>query len=198
MNGNKNNYFKINFIISIFIISICLLYKLINSYIQNKNISNSEKLINTYTLLSAYSNSYDYSNSISLNSYPIIGKIEIPDLNISYPIISYLTEEYLKISPCRFYGPSTNQIGNMCIAGHNYNNSKFFSTINKLEIDNIIRIYDINNNCIFYKVYFKDEVNETDTSVLSQNTYNYREITLVTCNNYNSKRIIVKAKETNL
>lgn len=197
-NKNKYKYFKIIFIISVSIIFICFVYKIINSYIQNKYISNSDKLIDTYTLLSIYSdNNYDYSNSILLNSYPIIGKIEIPELNTIYPIISYSTEYYLKVAPCRFYGPSANQIGNMCIAGHNYNNNKFFSNINKLKSDSIIKIYDINNNCISYKVYFKDEVDEYNTSVLSQNTYNFREITLITCNNYNNKRIVVKAKETN-
>ncbi len=33
-----------------------------------------------------------------------IGLIEIPDLNISLPVIEFWSEDYLKIAPCRFSG----------------------------------------------------------------------------------------------
>lgn len=74
----------------------------------------------------------------------IIGMIEIPILNIVYPILLDSTDELLRISPCRFYGPMPNQYGNLCIAGHNYDNNKFFSKINTLKKSDIITIYDIN------------------------------------------------------
>ena len=101
----------------------------------------------------------------------------------------------LKISPCRLCGPEPNQIGNLCIAGHNYDNGKFFSNINKLNIGDIIRIYDLSNNYLEYSIYDKFEVEINNTSVLSQNTNNIRETTLITCNNQNKTRIILKAKE---
>lgn len=33
--------------------------------------------------------------------------------------------------------------GNLCIAGHNYNNYQFFSRLKKLNIGDIIYIYDL-------------------------------------------------------
>lgn len=47
-----------------------------------------------------------------------------------------------------------------------------------------------------YKVYNVYETKINDTECTSQSTNNSREITLVTCNNTNGNRIIVKAKET--
>jgi hypothetical protein len=47
---------------------------------------------------------------------------------------------------------------------------------------------------VYYEVYDMYEVLPTDTSCLKQNSAN-REITLITCNNKNKKRLIVKAKE---
>lgn len=71
------------------------------------------------------------------------GIIEIPEINLYYPIFSHLTEDLLKISPCKFYGTQPNKNGNICIAGHNYDNSLFFSKLTSLSQDSQIFIYDI-------------------------------------------------------
>lgn len=197
---NKNfKSSKLIFTISILVVTLCIAYRLFKYYSNIKSLKISNELSDTYKLISTYSNSKNSStpNFISLNSYQIIGKIEIPKLDIKYPIISYVTYENLKIAPCRFSGPLPNEIGNVCIAGHNYNNNKFFSNISKLNNKDIIKIFDVYDNYVLYEVYSIYEVNDSDLSVLNQNIYNYRELTLVTCNNYNNKRTIVKAKETN-
>ena len=87
------------------------------------------------------------------------------------------------------------EYGNLCIAAHNYNDNRFFGNLYKLEIGDKINIYDSSNFCITYYVYNKFETLESDVSSTSQNTNGNREITLVTCNNTNKKRVIVKAKE---
>ena len=50
-------------------------------------------------------------------------------------------------------------------------------------------------NVLSYSVYQNYEVAFNDTSCTSQQTNGKKEITLVTCNNRNNKRIIVKAIE---
>ena len=50
--------------------------------------------------------------------------IEIPSIDLHYPIISEISEDNLKIAPCKFYGSMPNEIGNLCIAAHNYKNEK--------------------------------------------------------------------------
>ena len=50
-------------------------------------------------------------------------------------VISKTNDELLKLSICRYYGPMPNEIGNLCIAGHNYKNNLMFSKLNKLNIN---------------------------------------------------------------
>ena len=88
-----------------------------------------------------------------------------------------------------------NEIGNLCIAGHNYVDYKLFSRLNELEFNDEIIIYDLNGNSIVYKIYDIYETNPDDTSCTFQNTNGIRIITLVTCNNVNGKRLVIHAKE---
>ncbi len=140
-------------------------------------------------------NANKYNNLYTNNEYTnqfIIGEINIPILNISYPIFSMLDDKTLKISPCVFHGKMPPEKDNLCIAGHNYNNNQFFSNIYKLKEGDKIYIYDNNNHKYTYTVFTNYEVKTDDLSPLVYSNIN--ELTLVTCNNLNNLRIIVKAK----
>ena len=197
-NIKKNNRKKFKFLLYISVISIFLItsYFLYSSYIEKQKESISNNLLNTFFLEHLYSdNNY---TTISLNNngkYFVIGTIEIPSISINYPILSEANDDLLKIAPCRFYGPYPNEEGNLCIAGHNYNNDNFFSNLYKLNIGDCIYIRDSKNNNVCYKIYKKFEISKSDTSCTSQDTNNKKEITLVTCNNFNGNRLIIKAGE---
>lgn len=127
--------------------------------------------------------------------YYSIGVINIPSINVNYPILSTYSDALLKISPCKFHGPNPNEIGNLCIAGHNYRNSKFFSKVPKLENGDIIEITDLSGNTVTYAVYDKFIVNPDELECTSQLTGGRREITLITCTDDNKQRYIIKARE---
>ena len=185
-NKIKKIYF-ILFIIFIFLILIISFTFFHNIY------SIYAKRVNSKHALSIYKISTLYSNIPLSNNTAIIGMIDIPIINISYPIISKTSEELLKISPCRFAGPFPNRFGNMCIAAHNYKNNLMFSKLNKLEKKDSIYITDLNKDKFEYIVYEKYISSEDDWSCINQQ--NNIEITLITCNTSNNKeRIIIKAK----
>lgn len=189
--------FKFLLYLSVFSILCITCYFLYSSYITRQKENFSKKLLNTFYLESLYSQNQDYV-AVELNgtkSYFVIGIINIPKINIEYPILSDTTDEFLKIAPCRFYGPYPNKEGNMCIAGHNYDDGNFFSNLYKLNMGDIINIYDSNNNLVSYVIYDKYETSQNDTTCTSQDTNDKREVTLVTCNNVNKNRLIIKAKE---
>ncbi len=121
--------------------------------------------------------------------------VNIPSIGVNYPVLNTTTDELLKISPCYFWGPKPNEIGNYCIVGHNYRNSKFFSKVPKLENGSIIELTDLTGRTIKYSVYDKYLVDPSDVSCTSQRTNGKKEITLITCTNDSSQRVIVKAKE---
>lgn len=126
--------------------------------------------------------------------YYTIGVINIPSINVNYPIHSTYTDELLKIAPCRFHGPNPNEVGNLCIAGHNYKNSKFFSKVPNLQLGDKIEITDLSGRMLTYTVYDKFIVNPDELECTSQLTNGNKEITLITCTNDNKQRHIIKAR----
>lgn len=126
--------------------------------------------------------------------YYTIGVINIPSINVNYPILSTYTDELLKIAPCKFHGPNPNEVGNLCIAGHNYKNSKFFSKVPTLELGDKIEITDLSGRMLTYTVYDKFIVNPDELECTSQLTNGKKEITLITCTNDNKQRHIIKAR----
>lgn len=126
--------------------------------------------------------------------YYTIGVINIPSINVNYPILSTYTDELLKIAPCKFHGANPNEVGNLCIAGHNYKNSKFFSKVPNLQLGDTIEITDLSGRMLTYTVYDKFIVNPDDLACTSQLTNGKKEITLITCTNDNKQRHIIKAR----
>lgn len=157
---------------------------------QNTNL-NYENYSKTLSQTSILSSVYEPSK-ISTDSN-IFGTIEIPSLNISYAVFNEFNEELLKMSPCKFYGTEINETGNIAIAGHNFDNHTFFSDLNKLQINDEIYLYSNTNEKYIYSVYNTFETDSNDLSVLNSKFITGKELTLVTCNNTNQKRFIVKA-----
>lgn len=183
-------YFSLSLMI---IVGIFISYNKFNLYQQEKY---SSQILNNYNITKLYtdqlSNEISESNDNIDNNY-IMGIIEIPKLNVYYPIFSIYDEELLKISPCKFYGSEPGNVGNLCIAGHNYDNGKFFSSINNLNINDEIIIYNNLNNKFSYYVFEIYEVKSDDLSPIYSYDNNSIQLTLITCNNLNNNRIIVKA-----
>ena len=132
--------------------------------------------------------------------YKTIATINIPKINVSYPILDGLTdseaetEALLKISPTKFWGADPNEVGNFCIVGHNYRNTRFFSKVPTLENGDIIEITDSAKKTVRYSIYNKYVVNPDDLSCTSQLTDGRTEITLITCTDDSKQRVIVKAR----
>lgn len=188
---NNKNFFKLQFIFSITIQIILILFLIYYYIVINKNDILSTNLKKNYNIYRLYSK--NAQNSIVEDD--ILGIIEIPKIGIKYSVYSKFDDELLKISPCRFYGKSPKENGNLCIAGHNYNNSMFFSNLFLLKNKDEIFIYDNYNNKYIYRVFSTYEVNSNDMSPIFNYNLSSKELTLVTCNNLNQNRLIVKAKQ---
>ena len=137
---------------------------------------------------------YDIRYSEGEEYWPI-ATIKIPKIGIEYPILSRTSDVLLKMSPTKFWGSEPNEIGNFCIVGHNYRNSKFFSKVPTLENGDLIEIQDLVGRTIAYEVYDKYTVDPEDLSCTSQHTNGKKEVTLITCTNDSKLRVIVKLVE---
>ena len=133
--------------------------------------------------------------------YKTIAKIEIPKINVIYSVVQGETgsvgetDELLKMSPVKFHGCDPNEIGNFCIVGHNYRNTKFFSKVPTLVVGDTINLTDLTGRTITYEVYDKHTVDPTDTSDTTQLTGGKKEVTLITCTDDSKQRVIVRCRE---
>ena len=187
----NSNFFKFQFSISILILFILLvsIFSFIFSIKEKEKIAS--QVMGNYQIFKLYSN-INSENSKTQEQETIFGTLEIPKINLNYPIFSSYDNEKLKISLCKFYGTSPSKNGNICIAGHNYNNYMFFSQLSSLNVDDEIFLYDSSSNLYVYRIY---EVLEYDLSPIFNYSPSHKELTLVTCDNLNSKRLIVKARQ---
>ncbi len=193
-NINKSpykNFFKIQFAISIIIIITTISFSTYYFYSLKNKERISQNLIGNYNIYKLYANTQTQEEENTENN--LFGIIEIPKISLYYPVFSNLTEENLKVAPCKFYGTNLKENTNICIAGHNYNNDMFFSKINQLSQNDEIFIYDNTGIKYTYLVTQNYEVKEEDLSPIYNYNKNEKTLTLITCNNLNSNRFIIKA-----
>ena len=152
---SNKKFFKFQFLISIFIIVILIGFICYSSISLLKKEQMSKNITSNYSIYKLYSNNSKSNESSYTQNIQneFFGTIEIPKINLYYPVFSHLDEELLKVSPCKFYGDSPKVFGNICIAGHNYDNSMFFSNLSLLNIDDEIYLYDTDNKKYIYNRY---------------------------------------------
>jgi len=191
----NSRFFKYQFSISVLIATVLIGFIFYSILSLQKKEKLSDTLIGNYNIYKLYANYSQDTEEKASDENNLFGIIEIPKLTLYYPVFSHLNEELLKISPCKFYGDSPKQNGNICIAGHNYNNSMFFSNLTLLTNGDEIYLYDNSGHKYIYKVFKIYEVNESNLSPIFDYNPSSKELTLVTCNNLNLNRFIVKANQ---
>lgn len=191
----SNKKYKILFIVFSSISFLSIIFLCGNIYVKNQNGIISKSLVSSYSISTLYSDTLEYTVEPQESNSSVIGIIKINKIDLIYSIFSTTNDELLNISVCRYAGPMPNEIGNLCIAGHNYINNKLFGRLNELQIGDEITIYDLSGNFINYSIYEKYETYPEDTSCTFQETNNARIVTLITCSDINSKRLIIHAKE---
>lgn len=143
----------------------------------------------------------EIKTSASGYNYKTIATINIPKINLNYAVVQGTTgsveetEALLKNSPVKYHGCEPNEVGNFCIVGHNYRNSRFFSKVPTLVVGDTIEITDLSGRTITYEVYDKHTVDPSDTRDTTQLTGGKKEVTLITCTDDSKLRVVVKCKE---
>lgn len=132
---------------------------------------------------------------VEYKGYKIEGIIEIPKINIKYPIINQTNEETMKLSVTKFWGPQVNEIGNYTIAGHNNRDGTMFGKTKYLQIGDIIKLTNLKNETIEYTVFKIYSIDPDDVSCVESVEPGTREITLITCTNGHKNRLVTKARQ---
>ena len=127
--------------------------------------------------------------------YDVCAELEIPAISLVTNVLKNYSTAALNISVTKFWGVEPNQIGNFCVAGHNFKNKNMFRNLKKLGIGDKLYITDREVGKVEYEIFDIYKVFPDNTSCLTPATTNEREVTLITCTTDSKQRIIVKAKE---
>ena len=181
-----------------------------NSYIENNqnndnnanfenNIDNNNIIVepNNNNIIEEPSDNNNNSNSegLTYKGFKVAGVIEIPKTKVKYNVLDDPSAKAMEVGITIIYGPGLNQTGNTVLAGHNYRNGTFFSNNNKLSSGDKIYITDLSGKKVTYTIYKKYKTDPNDFSYATRNTNGKREISLTTCTDDSSARIIIWAKE---
>ena len=127
--------------------------------------------------------------------YDVCAKLEIPSISLVTNVLKNYSTSALNVSVTKFWGVDPNQIGNFCVAGHNFKNKNMFRNLKKLNIGDRLFVTDEKIGKVEYEIFDIYKVFPEDTSCLTSSIAGEREVTLITCTTDSKHRIIVKAKE---
>ena len=132
---------------------------------------------------------------LTYKGFTMLGTIEIPAIDIKYPVLERATKSSLEASVGVLMGPGLNKVGNTLIVGHNYRNGTFFSKNKDLKNGDIIYITDTEGNRVKYTIYNIYNTSSEDTEYMTRDTAGKREISLSTCTDDSKYRLVIWAKE---
>lgn len=184
---------KIFCTLGIITIIICLGFYCNNSF-KSDLIFRIDDVITANNLVEGANEGSLKEDEPKINGFNILGKIQIPSINLDTYILEKTDENSLKESVTKFYGGDINTQGNFCIAGHNFKNDKIFGDLYKVKVGDKIVIQDNYGRSLDYIVYDLYKTSPKDLECLKQDEEGSIQITLITCTTAALKRLIVKAK----
>lgn len=124
--------------------------------------------------------------------YNVLGKIVVDEFEVEQYILDSKEEQALESGVIKLYGGTLNNYGNFCIAGHN--KAGVFERLEELELEDTFKIIEPDLTETTYKITEIYSAEADDLKCLLQNDEKI-EITLITCENASTTRLIVKAEE---
>lgn len=116
-----------------------------------------------------------------------VGKLTIPSLGLTLPILNEWSYENLNIAPCRFYGSIYQN--SMVLCGHNF--SSHFGLLRNLRLGDPVIFTDMDGNEFACEV---AEIIVLSSGDLEEMTCEQWPLTLFTCDLNRSKRVTVRCR----
>ena len=184
-------------LILLFVTTLTLIIiKYTNNHINENNVKEVVSDVRTQIEInSAKKDSEKKQVKAQYYGYNVVGIISIPKIGIEYPILDVTNEKSMKISITKFWGNNVNDIGNFTMAGHNNIDDTMFGATDKLKVGDKIEMTDLSGKTLEYEVFSQYIIDPDDVTCVNSVDPETREITLITCKNGRSNRLITKARE---
>jgi LPXTG-site transpeptidase (sortase) family protein len=136
-------------------------------------------------------------NKEYVGGYEVLGSIKFSSLGIDVKVLNPIidetdyTDDALTYGAILYYGNGLNSLGNTTVIAHNDANN--FFNLKNAEVDSEFTVTDSNGITSTYTVIEIKNVQPDDLSVLLPMEENSREITLITCDEAGTERLVIKA-----
>ena len=170
-------------VIAVIIIAIVGGVILFKNYNENPKEPVNENTVNnevTEQMISVY------------QGYDVLGKIVIDEYKVEQYILDSKDDKALECGVTKLYGGTLNNYGNFCIAGHN--KTGVFEKLAEMEVGDTFKIIEPNLTETKYQITEIYSSEADNLKPLMQDDEKI-EITLITCENASTTRLIVKAEE---
>lgn len=186
-NGDKPRGKTIITIVMVIVVIAIVTFSVIyikNSNETQENIENSNTVIETNTVAEQMIDTHQ--------GYNVLGRIVIEEFDVDQYILDSKEDNALESGVIKLYGGNLNNYGNFCIAGHN--KTEVFEKLNEMEIEDTFKIIEPDLSETTYRITEIYSSEADDLKCLLQNEEKV-EITLITCENASTTRLIVKAEK---
>ena len=127
--------------------------------------------------------------TVSFDGNDYIGRVDVPSLGLSLPVISEWSYPRLKIAPCRYTGSA--YLDNLIIAAHNY--SSHFGNLNRLNNGDTVTFTDVDGNQFTYAV---SRIEDLPGTAIEEMQAGEWDLTLFTCTLGGRSRVTVRCERT--
>ena len=179
-----------------------VIYNIRESYLARSSSNKiQEQLADIITEERQKERDYDYNvdpinremETVEIDGYRYLGVIEIPDLNISLPVMDECDYIRLRIAPCHWYG--SYYTDDFIICAHNY--PSHFNPIRWININTDVYFTNVEGVTIHYIVsnietIMPDEVDKMKNNSKNSDSLNDWDMTLFTCNYSGQNRCAVR------
>ena len=125
--------------------------------------------------------------TVQIDGRSYIGRINVPAIDISLPVLAEWSEAGAEIAPCRYKGSVYN--GTLIIAAHNF--GSHFGNLGQLADGDTVTFVDVNGVAYHYVVLTAEIVDGYDLRGMDAGEW---DLTLFTCNFSGVERITVRCK----
>ena len=125
--------------------------------------------------------------TVSFDGNDYIGRVDVPSLGLSLPVISEWSYPRLKIAPCRYTGSA--YLDNLIIAAHNY--GSHFGNLNRLNNGDTVTFTDVDGNQFTYAVSLIEDLPGTAIEEMQAGEW---DLTLFTCTLGGRSRVTVRCE----
>ncbi len=165
-----------------------------NSTVENVTVSNVE--VDNDNNSNNSNSSNGSGKTIQFQGYNVVGKMEIPAIDLEYHILEKATPSSIEAAlAVQYTANGLNEVGNTLIVGHNYRNGSFFGSNDKLQLGDKVYITDTTGRRIKYNIYNIYETSPEDGDFIMRDTNGKREVSLSTCTDNSKARLIIWAVE---